>query len=467
MSRRRKVIFGVCIALVVLFVAGGVLKGKAKNNPKGNTTTVRVEKPIVGDLTEFVSSPGEVEPRRKVEISAKVSARVLELPYREGDTVTAGDPTANPPVPPSVLVRLDSKDLESQLNAAKASYNAQASQLEADKARLAGQKADLSRIDATLEQAKKDYERQKGLLASNDISQQAYDQAKVRVDELTAQRESMLQNIGAAERSLESAGHQLEAAKARIDQAKDALSYTTILSPIDGTVTRLNAEVGEVVVYGTMNNPGTVIMEVADLSQMIVAAQADEMDIAKIKVGQKAKIHIQAYPDMVFDGEVISTALAQSTTASYQRGGIKYYRTEVLIDPNGMRIRSGFNADVDIETQTYKDAMKIPSQAILSREVEGLPKEIRDKLSAEDKRKTYTTVVFRLIDGKAVVTPIKMGASDMTHTIITSGLTADDRVVVGPFKVLEQIKHGDVLKEEGQKDKTVKEPNDKEAKEKK
>jgi len=461
MSKRRKVIIFVIIGLLVLFVGGGMLRGRG--GKKGNTTTVRTEKATVGDLTEFVSAPGEVEARKSVEISAKVSARVLQLPYHEGDTVTAGDPTANPPVPASVLVRLDSKDLESQLAAAQASYNAQAAQLEADKARLASQQADLTRIDATLEQASKDFSRQKGLLESHDISEQTYDQAKVRVDELTAQRESMLENIKAAENSLLSARHQLEAAQARIDQAKDALSYTTIVSPIDGTVTRINAEVGEMVVYGTMNNPGTVIMEVADLSQMIVAAQADEMDIAKIKVGQKARVHIQAYPEVVFDGEVISTALAQSMTATAQRGGVKFYRTEVLIDTNDMTVCSGFNADVDIETTTYKDVIKVPSQAILSREVESLPKEAKEKLTAEEKKKTYTTVVFRVMEGKAVATPVKMGASDMTHTIITSGLTADDKVITGPFKVLEQIKNDEAVKEE-EKSTNKKEPAEKKEK---
>jgi HlyD family secretion protein len=449
MSRKRKVIIWVIIVAVVV-VAGGAL-WKGKSGPKSDAMTVRVEKPVVGDLTEFVSAPGEIEAKKKVEISAKVSARVLELPYREGDRVTAGNPTANPPVPASVLVRLDSKDLESQLTGAQANYDAQVSQLESDKTRLASQKADLVRIDATLEQAKKDLARQQGLLESKDVSEQTFDQAKVKVDELVAQRESMVQGMRASEMSLEVLRHQLDVAKARIDQAKDALSYTTIVSPIDGTVTRLNAEVGEVVVYGTMNNAGTVIMEVADLSQMIVAAQADEMEVSKIKVGQKAKIHIQAYPDMTFNGEVVSTALAQSTTNQY--GGVKFYRTEVLIDPNGRNICAGFNADVDIETKTYKDVLKVPSQAILSRDVEGLPKEAKEKLTADQKKKAYATVVYKLAGGKAVIVPVKMGASDMTYTIVESGLSVDDKVVVGPFKVLEKIKHEDLLKEEEDKSK--------------
>jgi HlyD family secretion protein len=444
MSRKRKLIIWVIVVVAVVVVGSLLLKGKG--GPKSDAMTVRVEKPILGDLTEFVSAPGEIEAKKNVEISAKVSARVLELPYKEGAKVTAGDPAANPPVPASVLIRLDSRDLESQLTGAQANYDAQVAQLESDKARLVGQKADLARIDATFEQAKKDLARQQGLLASKDVSEQTFDQAKVKVDELVAQRESMVQSMKAAEMSLEVLRHQLDAAKARIDQAKDALSYTTIVSPIDGTVTRVNAEVGELVVYGTMNNAGTVIMEVADLSQMIVAAQADETERAKLKVGQKAKVHIQAFPDKVFDGEVLSIALANST--SMQSRLVKYYRTEVLLDSNGLPVCSGFNADVDIETDTYKDVLKVPSHAVLSREVEGLPKEARDKPEVA-KTKTYTTVVYVMKDGKAMVMPVKTGASDLTDIVISSGLAKDDMVIVGPYKVLEKIKHDDSIKEEG------------------
>jgi HlyD family secretion protein len=454
MSTKRKVTIFVIIGVIVFLGVPGVLKMlRGKSPAKGTPTTVRVEKPTKGDLTEFVSAPGEIDAQKKVAISAKVSARILELPVKVGSRVTCGDPNANPPRPPSLLVKLDSKDLESELKGTQANYDADVAQLESSKARLAGQRADLIRVAATLEEAKKDLARQQKLLETKDVSEQVYDQAKVKVDELEAQQESTRQSVAAAELSLDVMAHQLEASKSRIDKAKDALSYTTILSPIDGTITRVNAQVGEVVVYGTMNNPGTVILEVADLSHMIVAAQADEMEVSKIAVGQKAKIHVQAYPEITFNGEVVSTALAQSSTATAQRGGVRFYRTEVLIDPNGRTICSGFNADVDIETTTHKDVLKIPSQAILSRDVESLPNEAKDTLTSDQKKKTYATVVYKLVDGKAVVVPVRMGASDMTHTIVEAGLSADDKVIVGPFKVLEKVKHGDLLKEEEEKGK--------------
>jgi HlyD family secretion protein len=449
MSRKRKVVIFVIIALVVI-VGGAIAKGRG-GSKKGDVTSVKVEKPSVGELTEFVSAPGEIDARKKVEISAKVSARILEMPVKAGDTVTCGNPKADPPIPATVLIRLDSKDLQSELNNAKANYMAQQSQLTVQKEQLTSQKNELRRTEVNLQQALKDFERQKGLLASHDVSESDCEKAKLNLDVAEFQKTAAEQSVKGAEGQIQVITHQLEAAKSRIDKAEDALSCTTIEAPIDGTVTKVNAEVGDVVVYGTMNNAGTVIMEVADLSQMIVAAQADEMEVSKIKVGQKAKIHIQAYPEITFNGEVVSTALAQSITNQY--GGVKFYRTEVLIDPNGKTICAGFNADVDIETKTYKDVMKVASQTILSREVESLPKEAKDKLTADQKRKTYATVVYKLVDGKAVVVPVKMGASDMTHTIVESGLSVDDKVVVGPFKVLEKIKHGDLLKEEEEKSK--------------
>jgi len=279
------IIITVIIAVLIFSILGIVVARKVR--ALRNATIVRVEQAQRGELLEFVSAPGEIEPKTKVEISAKLSARITELPYDEGQSVTRGNPDANPPVPASVLVRLDAKDLESQLLSAQAARSAQAAQSEVEKARIAGQKASLVGLEASLKQAERDLERQQELLKTQDISQAAFDQTKLKLDDLKAQYDSARHTLRAAELNLVVLQHNLEAADARISQAQEALSYTTITSPIDGVVTRLNAEVGEVVIYGTMNNPGTVIMEVADLSRMLVVAQVDEADVGKLKVGQK------------------------------------------------------------------------------------------------------------------------------------------------------------------------------------
>jgi HlyD family secretion protein len=444
MKKSRIVLITVVATLVVVFVAGGLISRKINASKKAQV--VRVEQARRGELVEFVSAPGEIEPKKKVEISAKLSARIIELPHKEGDKVTRGDPDAAPVVPASMLVRLDAKDLESQLRSAQASRAAQAAQVEVEKAGIASQKAALKGLAASLKEAGRDLKRKKGLLESQDISQAVFDQVQCRVDELEAQ-------YAAAEHTLEAVGlnlavlrHNLEAADARIAQAQEALSYTVIASPIDGVVTRINAEVGEMVMTGTMNNPGTVILEVADLSQMLVVAQVDEADIGELKVGQRAKAYVQAFPDIEFAGVVDSVALTHRNSLRMT----KYFRTEILLDndPNVARLYSGLTADVDIETRKHTDVIKVPSQAVVAREVDSLPLEIRDNCPQLDKSKTHATVVYRFNDGKAVVTPVKIGPSDITHTIIKAGITEEDKIVVGPYKELDGLKHDQKLRDE-------------------
>ncbi len=445
--KMRKYVVIVVILLVVITAAAGIgWVVRAKIKAAGKPTVVRVERPERGELIEFVSAPGEIEPKTKVEISAKVSARIVALPFDEGDRVTAGDPNADPPVPTSVIVRLDSKDLESRLKSAQASYAAQAAQINVEQAHIASQKANLVGLQASLKQGQKDLERQKELLESYDVSQATYDKTKLQVDELQSQLESAEHSLKAAELNIEVLEHNLEAADAGITQAKEALSYTTILSPIDGIVTRINAEVGEVVIYGTMNNPGTVIMEVADLSQMLVVAQVDEADVGKLEVGQKVAVHVDAFADHEFTGVVDSIALAH--TLSFSR--TKYFRTEILLQDVDRKLYEGLTAHVDIETRKHVNILKVPSQAVLGRQVDVLPLEVRDNSPYVDKAKTYATVVYRCIDSKAVVTPVKIGPSNLTHTIILDGITENDRIVVGPYKVLENIGHNQKIQDERQ-----------------
>jgi len=440
----------IIIVLVILGLgAGGFFLMKGRGGATQQPTAVRMEQPVSGKLIEYVSAPGEIEPRSNVEISAKISARVVALPYEEGAHVTQGDPNCNPPVPPSVLVRLDSKDLESRLLSAEASRAAQAAQIEVEKARIAGQEANLVGQKASLEQARRDLERQRELLASKDVSQVTFDEAKLRVDELVSQYEGAMHSLDASRLNLRVLEHNLDAADAGIDQAKEALSYTVITAPIDGIITRINAEVGEMVMTGTMNNAGTVIMEVGDLSEMLVVAQVDEADVGKLKVGQKARVHVQAWPDKVFAGEVRSVALSHK----FGNQGTKYYESEVLlVDPNE-QVFTGMTADVDIAVAEHDDVLIVPSQAVLGRKVDELPVAIRDQLSDKERQKAFASVVYCLKDGKAIATPVKIGASNTTQTLIESGLAPDARIVIGPYKELEKLKHEQLIVDEREKQK--------------
>jgi len=448
----RKLWIVIIVVLIILGLgAGGFLFMKGRGGATAKPTAVRIAEPTRGELIEYVSAPGEIEPRSNVEISAKISARVVALPYEEGDRVTKGDPNANPPIPPSVLLRLDSKDLESRLLSAEASRAAQAAHIEVEKARIAGQEAGLLGQKASLEKAQHDLERQRELLKSKDVSQVTFDDAKLRVDELTSQYESALHSLDASRLNLRVLEHNLEAADAGIDQAREALSYTLITAPIDGIITRINAEVGEMVMTGTMNNPGTVIMAVGDLSEMLVVAQVDEADVGKLKVGQKARVHVQAWPDKIFNGEVRTVALSHK----YGNQGTKYYETEVLlVDPNE-QVFTGMTADVDIAVAEHGEVLILPSQAVLGRKVDELPVAIRDQLSEKEKEKAFASVVYCLKDGKAVATPVKIGASNTTHTVVESGLAAEDAVVIGPYKELEKLKHEQLIIDEREQNKQV------------
>ncbi|MHC4426225.1 MAG: efflux RND transporter periplasmic adaptor subunit [Planctomycetota bacterium] len=443
MKKSRIIIIAIVVMLVVVSGIGMTIRAKFRGSRK--PTVVRVEQPQRGELIEFVSAPGEIEPQTKVDISAKVSARIIELPYEEGDTVTCGDTDANSPVPASVLIRLDSKDLQSRLTSAEAGRAAQVAQAEVEKARIAGQRSSLVGLAASLEQAHRNLVRQKGLLESQDIAQATFDQTQATYDELKSQHEAAKHTLQSAELNLVVLQHNLEIADAGIAQAREALSHTTITSPIDGVVTRLDAEVGEMVIMGTMNNPGTVIMVVGDLSQMLVVAQVDESDIGKLQVGQKATVEIDAFAGREFAGVVDSIALSHDVMPF---SGTKYYRTEILLNAAEERLYSGLTANVDIETRKHTDVLKVPTQAVLGREIDNLPLEIRENSAELDTNKTYAPVVYRYIDGKAVVTPVKIDESDLTHTIIKSGITEEDKIVVGPYKILESIKHDQTIQDE-------------------
>ncbi len=443
-----KLIIGVTVGFVVLIV--GVIGLVAVLGPGatagggggGVGTAVRLEAVAVGELVEVVSAPGQVEPVTNVAISARVSARIAEVPFAAGEHVTKGDPDADPPVPASVLLRLDSTDLEALLRSAQARRDGQAAQIEVEESRIESQAATLQGTQASLDEARRDLSRNRELVASGDVSRSAYEQAQMRHDELDSRYISAQANLEASRRALKVAGFSLQAADADIERARDNLSYTTITSPIDGVVTLVNVEPGEVAVTGTMNNPGTVLLEVADLSMMLVVAQLDEADIALVHEGQPARVRMLAYTDRVFDGTVRSVALSAT------RLGTKFFKTEILLKSEGDAIYSGLTADAEIEVARHTGVLTVPSQAVLGRPIDDLPVDIRDSSENVDKNKTIVTVVYRFIEGKAVLTPVQIGPSDVTHTVILRGLDVGERVIVGPYKALEGLKHDQSVKDE-------------------
>jgi HlyD family secretion protein len=419
-----KILLIVVGAVAILLVVGTILLvGAAPEGlmdvftPEPPRTEIRSDPAEQRRLVETVSAPGGIEPLTMVEISAEVAARVEQLPLREGDEVRRDD----------VIVRLDDVDLKAALDASKARRDGEQFRLQSEQARLAG-------LIKTLAFARKTLERQSALYETGDVSRSTLDDAMERVEDLEASVEASTHTISVTESSL-------AAAEADIDRAEDDLAHSVIRSPIDGVITRLNAEVGEVVLVGTMNNPGTVIMIIADLTRMILNARVAESDIASVEKNQTAKIFINAYPDEVFHGIVRKIALQRTV----ELDGTGFFETEIelQLDP-GRIIFSGLVANVDIEVAEHEGVL-VESQAIVERLVDDLPSSIR-RHTLVNRAKRTTSVVYRVIDDKAVCTPVKVGASDLTHSVVREGLAEGEEVVVGPFKVLEKIKHDELVR---------------------
>ena len=437
------------IVLAAALAAGGLwwwLAGGGEGVGPGSAWTLTVEP---GDLVEVATAPGRVEAQERVSISARVSARIAELPHRAGASVTRGDPGADPPREPSLLVRLDATELEAALRSAEAARAAQQAQVGVNEAQIASRRERIVGIEASLGEARLNLERQQGLRSSGHASQAVVDQAAARVAELEASLAAERQSLRADELALAVLEHNLDAAEAEVARARDNLSYATIHSPIDGVVTRVNAKVGEIAVTGTMNNPGTVILEVADFSTMLVVAQVSEQDVSRVEPGQPASVEIPGLADRQFAGEVEAVALAHSTGGD----GGRYFEVAVrLLEPGERRMPLGLSANVTIQTRQHESVLAVPSQAVIGESIDDLPRHLRQGNPHVDTLRTVTPVVYRLIDGRAVATPVSVGPSDATHTIIRAGLDVGERIIVGPYRLLERIAHDMPLRDEPQDD---------------
>ncbi|MBX3351992.1 MAG: efflux RND transporter periplasmic adaptor subunit [Phycisphaeraceae bacterium] len=372
----------------------------------GPGLSVRAEPVSSGVLIRTVSAPGYLEPVRKVSISARISAQITDLPFDLGDAVNAGD----------TVVRLDNADLMAQLASAEAS-------LMAEQARLDGARATYLNTIA-------EWERRQTLFGSNDVAKSALEQAEA--EKLRAES-----NLRASQASI-------EVARAQIQRIREDLRYTEIPSPITGVVTKLNAEVGEIVITGTMNNAGTVILEIADLSEMIVRVECDETDIADVRVGQTARVYLTAYPDETFTGVVRRIALQRSKA----RNQSDVFEVEVLLKDQGRTLFSGLNASVDIEVETLQDVLLAPSQAVLDKRIDELPESVTLDNPTIDAQKTFARIIFEIRDGKAHAVPVRVGPSDLQTTAILAGATPGAQIITGPYKALAGLKHGDAVRTE-------------------
>jgi HlyD family secretion protein len=387
--------------------------------PGGKPTEVRIEPAGLGELSRTISAPGQIEAKTSVKISAQVSARIIALPMKVNDSVRAGD----------VLVRLDAVDLQAQLDASRAT--------------LVGEQARLEGSQVTLQRARQDLARVRTLHASGDRTKSELEQAETEV--------------ARAETSEAAAKSAIRVAEAQIARAQKDLENTIIKSPMDGIITRLDAEVGEVVVIGTLNNAASVIMEIQDLSSMLLRARVDETNIVPVKDGLPAKVFINAYGEREFKARVGLVELQRRV----DRDNTGYFEVELPIElPPGEVLRAGLTANTEIVVETMRDVLVVPSQAVVDRKIDELPKSVTEGNANVPRNNTFARVVFRAepIPGKTtpdgkplfkvVATPVQVGSSDLTRTVVLAGLKAGDTIVTGPFKSLIGLRADEEVVEE-------------------
>jgi HlyD family secretion protein len=405
MKKKILIASGAIVLMAVIIIAS--VKG---GGAKGEKVYVEPVKPRT--IQAIVTAPGEVNPKVKVNISAHIVGKIEKLYFQDGDRVRKGQKLV---------------DLE------KFAYQAQY-----DRARAGVSNANIEviRAKAALGTADTAYKRATSMQRQGIQAQELFDRAR--------------QDYDNAQAGYASAQEGVRQATALLQQAKTDLDHTTILSPIDGKAVQLNAHEGEVVVTGTMNNPGSVIAVIADLSEILVEADVGETEVTGIKVGQKAKIHVDAVPEKEYDGHVVeigSSAEVRQTAGT----GLRYFKVKVQFDNPDDRLRPGMTSQVSIITTTAPEALSVPIQSVVERVPPSLAKKGKGDEEPEDENTPKRKYVFLVKDGKAVMTEVKTGISDATHVSIESGLKASDQVITGPFRILKKIKDGDpveVTKEE-------------------
>lgn len=391
--------------LVGVIVFASVKGGGSKGEP------VYVEPVTARNIQAIVTAPGEVEPKVKVNISAYIIGKIEKLYFNEGDNVRRGQR----------LVDLERTAYQAAFLRAQAAVSS--ARIEVVRAKTA-----MSTTEAA-------YKRATNLGKQGIQAQELFDQARQGYDNAVAGYNSAQQGVSQAEAILKS--------------AQTDLDHTTILSPMNGKAVQLNAHEGEVVIPGTMNNPGSVIAVIADLSEILVEATVGETEITGIRINQPAKIHVDAISDKEYNGHVAeigsSASLKQGTGA-----GMRYFTVKVLIDNTDDRLRPGMTAQVSIITITAGSTLSVPIQSVVERVPPSLAKS-KSGTDDEDENAPKLKYVFVVKDGKVKMTEVKTGISDTTHVALASGVTAKDQVVTGPFRTLKKLKDGDsveVTKEE-------------------
>ena len=430
------------LSVLVAAIAGSIVV--AINWKKEDLVEVTVEEAERRSITSIVSATGRIFPEIEVKISSEVAGEIIELPVVEGQRVEKGD----------LLVKVDPDRYETQLRQRKVSINtAEARSLEAKAQRLQAQQ-DLGRVEE--------------LFTKGFASEKELEDARTLLEIRKVQEDSALLEI--------------ERAKSSWEEAVEVLSKTVTFAPMDGTITKLDSELGERVV-GTGQFAGTEILRVADLSNMEVRIEVSETDIVHVQVKDKATVEVDAMPDEEFEGRV--TEISSSAANVRQNNDqLTTFEVRIRLDKPSPKLRPGMTATADIETETVFDAISVPMQSVTVRKKEDVRKaldsdagqddeknrdaEMEDtevesplngnKRKADDRtreekrgaREDLQRIVFVLKDGKTIMREVKTGIADNTYIEIEEGIRVGEKVVSGSYRAItRQLNHDMEVKIKG------------------
>jgi HlyD family secretion protein len=423
MTGKTKKIVGAVVGIAVI----GAVVAFSVNRENRKKTTVQTGKVEKKDLVQVVTASGEVRPKRYVNVGANVSGRLIEINVLEGDRVKKGQ----------ILARVEAER-----------YEAIQRQSEAG---VAASRADLQRAEADVAAAKLAFDRAKRMQQDKLIADSAYDQAEAEWKMKTA--------------NVESARRRVAQLQAQLESTRDDLTKTTVISPMDGVVTNLPKEAGEMVI-GAMSFSPTVIMTVADLSIMECEVMVDETDFRNLKLGQEAKIKVDALEGLELKGAVTeigssalvrgsgSQAATQTALGANTGNQPKDFKVTITIKDPPPNLRPGLNATADITTEKRAKVIAVPVQAVVVREVnkEGKVVDPDAMASAGAEREGNTVAqaarekgvekdgVFLVSGDKAVFKPVKTGIMGESDIEITEGITEGQEIVTGSYRVLRNLK---------------------------
>jgi HlyD family secretion protein len=432
MTRKKKLLIGLGIVVVL----GGIAYA---NLGMTRTTgiTVTVEKTARHDLEAIVSASGKIQPKRQVNISAETMGKVVNLAVSEGQEVKRGQ----------LLLEIDPRNLETAVQNREASLASARSQLDQTKAQIENTKVALRQAEDTL---RRQTDMAKAGLIAKETLERAQNDVKMRQTDLRVIEQSVLTQ-----------DQVIKQQEANLTSAKYDLNKMRVVSPIDGLVTRRNIEEGETAVVGTMNNAGTVLLTIADLSVIETEIEVDETDIPDIRIGQPAKITIDAIPDKTFPGTVTEVGNSPIQTTTAATGRATNFKVVVTIDGAVPNVRPGFTCTAVITTATRPKALAVPIQAMTVREL--IHDEKGNVVKPEPRAPGSTAPialpelkpgqtrkevegVFLVRDGKAAFQPVKTGVAGEKYFEVLEGLKEGEEVITGPFQSVRNLKEGDAVK---------------------